>query len=464
MREDALRSTPQTYLTRRHAHSPLTIAQGLANQVDWGASVREKIMTFAPIPSADEIIRLYVAGELSAELASYHETVDDEERIFTERCLILHNSRDIDLTKVPAQPAFSRILGHAFFILQHFYCEVIPRLETSAAALMECCRILIKQAGADGAASQPNGAFRAWCHRNPNKRAEVIGAARMGDELAKQFVTFALHAADDAEMAIDFVQTYTDDRRISGMTAIGGITFADAAAAHKAIRILEPFIADSTDDHVRANAILVAFDVLVAAAKAPGPLTLGGLAQIVWLKHSMLDDQGLRTALLILETVDPEHLGTIRMIDSGLRCLLDTKNEALALNFLTAKLRDGKLSLKNFEATSHELRYQKPQRQYELVVQWLLSGNDALCNGVFELVRVDKDYAFDSTVEPFLLTAVQKILLCRKVVGYLFTKPVTCCSIIVSILRTGDREVEDLLADLLFNPMLLSYGGKLRSI
>jgi hypothetical protein len=40
------------------------------------------------------------------------------------------------------------------------------------------------------------------------------------------------------------------------------------------------------------------------------------------------------------------------------------------------------------------------------------------------------------------LTPVQQIFLCRKAIGFLFIKPVVCCSIIVSVLRGGDAEVQ----------------------
>ncbi|HXO93814.1 MAG TPA: hypothetical protein VN825_06745, partial [Candidatus Acidoferrum sp.] len=81
---------------------------------------------------------------------------------------------------------------------------------------MGCCRILVEKAGADGAANLPNGAFRTWCQKNPSKSASVIHGARADDALAKRFVTFALQAANDINGAIDFIKTYTDDRRVSG--------------------------------------------------------------------------------------------------------------------------------------------------------------------------------------------------------------------------------------------------------
>jgi hypothetical protein len=426
-----------------------------------------------PVPSADEIVRLYKSGELPAELARYHETGDGDENLFVQRCIALHNSGDIDLVVLPSQAAFAELSGHAFFTAQHLYCEAIPKLDSDVSALMECCRILIEKAGNDLAANQPNVAFRTWCERNPSSGAIVIQDAQAGNVLAKRFVPFALQPTNDIDRAIDFVKTYDDDRRLSGMAALAGMSFADPVSAQRAVAVLEPYVAEGRDDHVRSNALLAAFGVLTqykddvaaqrlieSATKEPGPELLHGLARIVWLHHKMLDSDALRDALTALEHVNPDHLGTVQEIDIGLRQLLGTKDEPLVLDFLTAKLQDPKLKIDNFHAIARELAKGDEQRLYKLIVRWFLSGSIVLCDNVSDLVGIDKNRAFDTTVQPLGLTAAQQVFLCRKAIGFLFIKPVICCSIIVSVLRAGNADVEGLVADLLFDPVLLNYGGE----
>jgi len=79
---------------------------------------------------------------------------------------------------------------------------------------------------------------------------------------------------------------------------------------------------------------------------------------------------------------------------------------------------------------------------------------------VSDLVGLDKKHVFNTTVQPLGLSVVQQILLCRKAIGYLFFKPVICCSIITSILRAKNQDVEGPVVDLLIDPVLLSYGGE----
>jgi hypothetical protein len=213
-------------------------------------------MARAPIPSTEEIVRLYEAGELAAELARYHEGPEEAEETFLERCIELHNDKKIDLVVVPCQPGFRNITGHDFFTAQHFYCKAIPKLDTDVTALMECCRALIEQAGADGAAGQPNEAFRLWCQNNPAEGELIISKARSGDDLAKRFVTFALQAAGNVEIAVDFVQSYDDERRLFGMAALGRMAIDDSSKAQEATRVLEPYLSTGDDDNLRAKCSL----------------------------------------------------------------------------------------------------------------------------------------------------------------------------------------------------------------
>src|SRR5262249_9316753 len=143
----------------------------------------------------------------------------------------------------------------------------------------------------------------------------------------------------------------------------------------------------------------------------------------------------LSTALATLEAVDPEHLGTIETLDMALVHLLRSEKAAPALYFLSAKLRDGRLTIKNFDMTARELARENPQRLYELMVNWLLSGSIQLCNNVSEFVGSANVRAFDATVQPLDLTPAQQVFLCRKAVGFLFLRPIVCCSMIVSVLR-----------------------------
>lgn len=429
-------------------------------------------MAFAPLPSSEDIIRMYDAGDLAAEVAKYHDRPDDKTEPFFDLCVQLHNDGKIDLVSLPGRPEFAAVAGHEFFTAQHFYCETIPKLKTDAHALMDCCRILIEKAGADGAAGLPNNAFREWCKNNVNECSRVVRDAKSGNKLARQFVTFALQAADNLDEAISFIHSFSDDRRLVAMAALAGMTLTNAERAKIAIETLEPYLSSMEDDNVRANALVAVFDVLkqqpnevaanrlaIAATKEPGPATLHSLARIVWLHHKHMTTEALEAALGALEHVQAERLGTVRVLDMALSQVLRTASEALALNFLSAVLCDGKFTLEAFKMTSGKLKQSDPQRRYELIVRWLLSGCINLCSNVEHLSGLEDKRPFDTNVTSLGLSAKQQTFLCRKAIGFFFLRPIICCSIIVSVLRGVDSDVEDEVSDLLFDPLLLSYSG-----
>lgn len=432
-------------------------------------------MAVLPVPSAEQIIQLSDAGNLAAELAEYHLPAEDGSDTFLQRCVALHNNGDIDLVAIPGQQAFDAVDTHSFFTAQQFYCDAIPQLRTNAAALMACCRILIERAGNDGVAHMPNGAFRQWCKGNPEDAAGVIREAKAGNDLAMRFVTFALQGANDIETATEFVREYDDNRRLYGLSALGQMTFGDSDSARNAIAVAEPFIVSNNDDAVRVTALSGAFDILQrledtalarrlvrAAAQSPGPQVLYGLARLLFQPHSSLDMETVGIALNALRAVDAEHEGTIRLVDSGLHRMIGTPNESQALDYLTEMLREEILTIEQFHSTVHKLNTDNPQRVYELVVRWLLSGSIGLAKNTGQLVRAGKERIFNTSAQSLGLSPVQQLFLCRKAIGFLFIHPVACCSILVSVIRAADEDVKAHIGQLLFDPILLSYGGGAR--
>lgn len=429
-------------------------------------------MVVSPIPSAKQIIRLYEAGNLAAELAQYHPPAEDGSDTFLQRCVALHNNGEIDLVAVPDQPPFDAIDTHSFFIAQDFYCKAIPQLRTSATVLMRCCKTLIECAGNDLVANMPNGAFRQWCKGNPEEATDVIQKAKAGNELAMQFVTFALQGANDVETATEFVREYGDSRRLYGLSALGRMTFTDGEEARQAIAIVEPFIANGNDDTVRVNALSAAFNILQplqdnalarkliqSAAQGSGPQVLYGLARLLFHAHSSLDTETVWVALDALRAVDAEHEDTIRLVDSALLSMVGTPNESGALDYLTETLREGTLTIEQFNSTSHKLNTDDPQRVYELVVRWLLSGSIVLGNNTGRFVMADNERVFNASVRSLDLSPGQQLFLCRKAIGFLYIHPVVCCSVLVSVIRAADEDVKAHIEQLLFDPILLSYGG-----
>ncbi|MFN4281592.1 MAG: hypothetical protein ACK4NA_03015 [Alphaproteobacteria bacterium] len=421
-------------------------------------------------PSEDEIIRLFETGQLWQEITRHHAEDDESEDSFVRRCIRLHNKSRIDLLGLASEERLLQTPTHQFFTAQHFYCNAIPELHATVGAVMQCCLDLVTKAGNDLASNLPNAAFRQWCLNNSDGTNAVIAAARTGDDLAKKFVTFALEALGDTAVALSFVSDFFDDRRLSGMTALGRMKFADHAAAQIALTALAPHVGQG-DENTRNNALLASFRILeshndavlayqlvIDATTIATPMLLMGLAMVLSNHQAQLSDNSIRSILNALLHVPHEHNGTIKQIDQGLRKLLKTHTN-LAVDYLTQKLADANFTIEDFPSTRHRLVHENSEVLQSVLVSWLLVGTVKLCNNLSKLLPDDEKAPLSIDFQKYSLTSSQRIFICHKAIGFLFIDAVACCSIIVSLLRTSDRESAGELVNLLVDPMLRNYGG-----
>jgi hypothetical protein len=428
-------------------------------------------MPLAPVPPRSEIVQLYNAGELAGELSQYHEHEGDDDP-FIASCIDLHNAGEIDLLAVVGTPEFAAITGGGFFTAQHAYCEAIPKLRVDVTALMKCCSTLVTQAGNDGAAGQPNIAFQNWCAAHPREAEKVVQLAVEGDKEAREFLAFALRSLKDVDAAIRVLDAFDGDRRNSAINALGNIIYPDAASAERAIGALEQFWGELAADPVRSNAVFATFDILRRHPDAPatkrlvqkavvsaGPNTLHALADAFWMHGQELDQDSLVLILNAVRSVPRENLGTVRTIDHGLHRLLGTLNEGPAIDCLSDLLRDGTLTLKEFNTTAHDLRRPHSPRLFELLVRWLQSGSVPLCRAANDLVGVERDHPFTTSAVIPAMNTPDRVFLARKAIGYLILKPVICCSFLVALIRGADVEAGAEIGKLLFDPLLLNFGG-----
>ncbi len=431
-----------------------------------------QVVTVRPIPTEDYLVELYQSGRLAEELGAYHDGDAEGDVAFAQACAKAHNEGRIDLLAIVQQPAFAALESHAFFTAQQVYCNAIPHLKADVYALMGCCHTLVQRAGQDLASGMPNGAFREWCENNHDQAVRVIDDAKSGKHPAKDFVTFALQGVNDIEQAIAFVKHFSDERRLSGMTALGQMTFPDEDLVCSALAVLEPFADAQSDDSVRANAIVAALRILSrysdihttrriveAAAREPGPSTVHALAEMLFQRRVVLDTETACTAMNAMREIRKDSPGTLRLLLNVLIRMLDTPEEALALDVLSEMLDRGEWSIEDFGRVIREISNGTSLRRHALAVKWLLSDSVRLGNAVSQLARYGQDekFGFDMALPP--LTDDELVVLCRKAVAFLFLQPKSCCGILVAVLRIAGEHPRAFAMELLVNPMMMSYRG-----
>jgi hypothetical protein len=433
-----------------------------------------------PVALSDqEIIDRCRSGDLVHHIGRTGRNAADPSSLLN-RCIALHNSGQLELLRLTGTPEFAALATHAFFTVQHFFCEAIPKLETPVESLMRAVRALVEKAGNDGAANLPKVAFRNWCAADLARARAIVHDAEQGDALSISFLTVALDALGDVDLARGAVTKYADERRLSGLFALGHIKSADSKEAEDTIALLLPFTEAGQDDVVRCNALMSVFNicgqfasltsaavprVVAAASVVPGPLVQLNLVRAMWLHAKRIDRGSMKAALDALRVIDPTKAGIVHDLDNALSTLLKLPDGDLALDFLTDILSpdDSGFDLEQFKNVQHQMATGDRDRLFKLVVRWLLTGNHKLCAAVPAILTTGGHATpFNTTTQGLGLTSDDQIFLAYKAIGYLFTNPVVAASIIVASLRDCDKATAKTLGELLFDPLLVNYGGKAR--
>jgi len=400
-----------------------------------------------------------------------------ESAVLLETCVDLHNSGRIDLLALVEQGKHQR--ARDFFSVMSFYCDAIPRLRgVPVERMMTAVARLVEGGGADLAANQPNGALRAWCAADTSRADAIIKQARSGDELAINHLTFALEAKEDLQLARNMVSDYDDQRRIAGLTALSRMAHREASDRASTTATVASLVEGDADDAVRAHVLFAAIQahesgsaplpqealaVVARALASAGDLTVHRAALCLLYAKSCLSTELVALLLAALLKVNPKNGGTIDQIDSALSQLPRKGFGEQAVEFVTELLRNAnkELHLEQFDSFAACLAEGAPVMLGGVVVKWLLSGNRQLCEGVADLTRrrregeVPLSIAFDTLG----LSDTEIYFICRKAIGYLFMQPVVASWILVSALRTAAGDLCSMIKALLFDPLLINYGG-----
>lgn len=424
--------------------------------------------------SVAEIVALFEAGDLGAELHRYHDRNESKSIEFTQRLVTLHNSDKIDLFEITKQSSFSELKGPQFFRVLRLYCDIIPKLKGLSMRLMECCSLLAKMAGGDGASVNPSFAFLEWCKTNHSEALSVVNEAKAENTLAIQFAGFALQALADRKLALTFLDSTNVDIQRAGIMALSGRITCDQQLAREAIVTITAIIANSRIDDLRARALSAVFDLIAhnacadlvpeamtAVAREPGPWSVHSVSDLLWQKTNLFNLETLDIALGIVLEVDKKNHMTVEALDMGLAALIRSAFGEKVAEFLALLFGKAELSFSSFENTASEFRIGNSDLLYSLIGRWLTSGNIDLCRNVG--ILLGEAQIFQQSVATLALSPMRQRLFCGKVIGFLLFKPVTCSSLLVSILRGCDEQLARFTSELLGGFILTNFGNDVKT-
>ncbi|WP_434605635.1 hypothetical protein [Pseudomonas sp. R1-7] len=429
-------------------------------------------------PTTAELVNLFNGGRLANQMAcgfgmSGRVNTHELEKL----CITLHNAGTIDLLALVENGAIQELQGTDFFSASCFLCRLLPELDTSPERMMRCVNELVVHGGTDGAANEPNAAFREWCEHVPQRAKEVIAAALKGDELACHHLAFALEATNDLIEARRITLGYETCRQ-AAIAALGRIQHPNSASCAETFTVFNALLDGNIDDFVRASVLHASMRILACGAYTspadanllisrllinPSKFTIHQCAHVLWAYQKALTLDIVTLLLGALSHMDSANKGTVEELDIGLQTLLKLGYDEPAVSFVTELLSrpDNNLELGALDSFSRTLLSGPPDVLSRVVVQWLGLGAPRLCNGLADAIqgpRLD-GVPLNLKADDLALSPTAQLFICRKAVGWFFFKPITAASILVSVLQACDANTAQEVQKLLIDPLLQNYSG-----
>ena len=434
----------------------------------------------------DDIIAHYDAGtlvELFIERTRRHRT-DNISKAFRATLTKLHNDGTIDVLEPARTISSSSINQHDFFTVMHVYCDLIPTLEAGVSAMLAAVKALSGRAGDDMASGMPNGSYRTWAEQGERARETLATIDPHSPEDAA-YVFLGLQALAKADSdaalaeAIDYLASPAAPARSAAAKAIGTIALATPEARGRAADALSA--ASATADDNNLGHILTA----VCEIARTNPDMAGSAVALIDAATPLVGDQAIHQLSLelmfhgeelpldivagltaIMHKFTIGNRGTLDNIDAagGKLVTHGRIDEALALITPLIAAYDELTSLETLDGFAYALLQLPPDQLAKVIIGWLLSLDPNVGHATMSLVGDHHGNA------PLILTAdcatlglsdADLILLAHRAIGYLFIHPVTATSLVLGLLRSTDQAPTQVIADILFDPLLINYSGQL---
>ncbi len=412
---------------------------------------------------------------------------DDSRKQIVELLVSVHNAGDLDIVREFKQLNNSSQPGHDFFLTRHLFEKALPRLNAPVLPVMDCIQHLVNESGQDMSAGMLFPPFIEYCEAVPARVNEALGIILTSPEQWSGFLSPALNAGGKRDVefylqkAIDL--SFYEDAAIrrNAVHALGSLKFPDGSGCScRAMNCLNEMSEKENDDQVLSCLISSTSQICILdnsqtemgvenikqALSRGNSLSLHAASNIFAYETKNLPEEMLDVFLQFLLDVDPKHAGTVSNIGFGLTMLLKRDDPTKGIEFLESLLtrQHGKLTIESLDHLVHSIHDIGIVLLCKLLTRWFCTGDFTLCNSMNSILNVthldDILLEIDRT-EIRANDPVMCLFVARKTIGFLFMKPVTCCSIIVSLMKNiQDEELIQKVGTLLFDPILLNFSGK----
>lgn len=391
----------------------------------------------------------------------------------------LHNSGLIDLTSAQNLSAIDALGHNDFWIVFHPLHTAIPNLQCSHLQVLNLVKRLVEKAGSDGAAGMPNSSLIAWCKNNPEKARHVIDGIKELNEVCLAQGLFAVVGIGDEALTFDLIRHPSNLARGIGLRALGRMKTVSTDGIKKGLDDAFDAIDRETDSDIRMAAIEASFQLweklgrsqpyrqreFIETIGTGGHASeLSALAAMLFYHHDGLPKETIDLVLHLLETIPSNSEATLSVLDLAIDEGDDRWDfEQVASVFAACLSRLNQRSRNKSYYNFSKWVWGSQAHSSYLYAQWLAGGELSTCAFLADLLGAGAKGAGVWLQKQHLPPdANDQIFMAQKCLGFLWHHEVTAASILLSVVKFGKAEAQSEAEALLFDPLLLSYGGDLR--
>jgi hypothetical protein len=391
----------------------------------------------------------------------------------------LHNAGLINLASDQNLSAIDALVHNDFWNVIHPLDKAIPNLNCSYLDVLNLVYRLVRKAGSDGAAGLPNLSLVAWSKSNPAKAREIVNGVKELNELCLAHGVFAVIGLGDEALAFELIRQSNTSIIAVGLRALGRMETVSVSGIREGVNDAFDVIERQTDAALRVAAIEAAFSLwekpgpsephrqrefIDAIGKGGDTTELSMLSAMLFYHDKGLPKESIDQVLGLLETLPSNSAATLSNLDHAINGKDDRWDfKRVVRVFATCIPRLDEKARKKDHYSFSEWVWGNPDHSSYLFAEWLSGGEFSLCSFLAELLGAGTKGAGVWVSKPHLPpSADDQIFLARKCIGFLWHHEVTAASILLSIVRYGQIKARAEAENLLFDPLLLSYGGDLR--
>lgn len=393
----------------------------------------------------------------------------------------LHNAGKILLVSDKNLAAVEALESNDFWPIVHLLEQAIPQLDCSYRDILRLVQTLFDKGGFDGAASVQSISLVKWCRANPDKAKQIVSEAKTLDDLCLSHCVFAIEGLGDTQLAFELLGHPNKAVVTVGLRSLGRLEMGSGKNAKRVIDECCEAIATENEKDLRSSAIETAFKTWEKIGPSEPYRQMEFLKAIIGEKNGdelaqlsaflFYHQRGLAVESIhqILEALTGEVSNpqiSLHWLDLFINSGGERWDFAKVIDVIAAQLPklDNPIEPRQLYNFCQRV-WKDPGNVSHLFSNWIVSGQFSLCKFLVDMVGEGgkKNALVEISKSDLPRDSEDQIFMARKCIGFLWLHEITTASILLSIVKNGKKTARGAAENLLFDPLLLSYGGELRS-